>query len=79
MRKLNTGGSRGEQIEAFASDSDPALGSSQKKAKPLSAPAGADKDSPQQSRPEPIRKKATGSVEQANRPEPVKRVASCPD
>ncbi len=47
MRKLNTGGSREEQIEAFASGSDPALGSSQKKAKPLSASAGADKDSPQ--------------------------------
>lgn len=47
MRKLKTGDSREEQIEAFASGGDPALGSTQKTAKPLSTPAGADKDSPQ--------------------------------
>lgn len=46
MRKLNTGGSREEQIEAFASGGDPALGSTRKTAKP-SAPADTDKDSPQ--------------------------------
>jgi hypothetical protein len=33
MRKLNTGGLREEQIEAFASGSDPAIGSNRKKEK----------------------------------------------
>lgn len=47
MRKLKTDDLKEEQIEAFASGSDPTLVSNQKKEKSFPTPVSIDKNSPQ--------------------------------